>query len=252
MGILRLAFGPGCAFAASAMVYTNSSYLFTNRCCSRRNVCCSALRSSTNYSSVFILGLAMLSRGGVVCRFTRVYSNSACSFTNRCCSRRNVCCSALRSSTNYSSVMTLVLEIGPMCGGAICRSVYRNNSCLFTKGSHARSNECISSTGAVSNYSSVAALVLAIGGSCGGAMDTAVYTGRACDFYNIRCGASKLRRRECRSGSNYSSMVALGLAMLPTCGFIAATAVYSKRDCSFERGSCGGSKACRSSLGSII
>ncbi len=190
--------------------------------------------SGTNYSSVMALCLAILGQGARDI-FSAVYGKRCCAFKSAALTQSNICCSFLGSSGNYSSVITLCLAITPSCDGAVHHAVYRNNSCPFTKGSYAGSNVCISSTGATLKYSSVVALVLAIGGSCGSAMDTAVYTSRACDFYNGRCGDAKFRAGGCEAGFNYSSVGALGLAMLPMCGIIAATAVYSKRDCNFEK-----------------
>ncbi len=124
-GILGMAILGKKACRIGSAVYGNSicgGNTFSNRAASK--ACASSILGATsNYSSVTVLRLAMLSL--IIPISLSVYRNNKCELNSELLARSNVCESAIAGSHNYSSVAVLALSIiSACCHSALC--LYRN------------------------------------------------------------------------------------------------------------------------------
>ncbi len=126
-----------------------------------------------------------------------------------------MCRSSLGSIiNNYSSICALRLAIGPSCRGIVCSAVYRNRGCHFSNISFVRSIVCRDGCAAALNYSSVVGLRLGMGPVRGIALDRSVYRNSICRFNSALVSRSNRCIGAFISSRNYSSAIALVLAMV--------------------------------------
>ncbi len=208
------------------------------------------LGSITTYSALILLSFEIC-RGcsAVIC--SSVYCNNRCRLKSAVLGASAALAGGLVSSRNYSSVIALRLDIGPMCSGRVASAIYCNRRCGFNgiriSAGVSNSSACRCAFVSGTNYSSAMALHLCMEPLGDGSFARIVYRNSVCRFRNGFCARDKACSAACVSEGNYSSVIALRLAIGSTSQSAICSSVYRKGSCLFKNG-CVSPNACDSAL----